>query len=137
MNFAPLEEVKRLITAEPRRIEMLDWISRNEYTPCGTVACIAGWLSILAIRNQLKISEASEDWVYEAHNGLEKSLSSSQSLANEMLEASEEETDKLFFTSRWPNSFYTQYTRAWPDPAMRAQVVCERIDHFIKTDGKE
>jgi hypothetical protein len=47
-----LDDVVRAIEAEPRRLDMSDWVEfdpeMDEPPACGTVACIGGWMTILA-----------------------------------------------------------------------------------------
>lgn len=54
--YGLLTEIRALILAEPLRYNQYDWLSRkaehhfvpNGYPACGTVGCVAGWVSTLA-----------------------------------------------------------------------------------------
>lgn len=46
-NNEALREVMIHVTYEPRRLDMGNWASTSQESPCGTTACIAGWAVIL------------------------------------------------------------------------------------------
>lgn len=98
--------------------------------PCGTVACIGGWVNVLSGHRRSKNLD----------------------LAKKTLGLTEEQSDRLFAgicyepefdcvelgdTSRqWPERFQVAYFKA-RTAAGRARVAVRRIEHFIKTGGAE
>lgn len=132
MNVPLLLAVKEAILAEPLRINMDGWvfdsndqIREGQVPPCGTVACIAGWA--FSIINRLD-----KDALYEQFNS---------DTAAEMLDVSNEyparEAQRLFHVSGWPERFVRAIVGHKPGTPEYAQVVADRIDHFIATEGRE
>jgi hypothetical protein len=126
MNVKLLRKVQKHILEEPRRFLMesliekgrpgavrnLDGIDRP-LPDCGTAACIAGWVCVLAQTPQIDRRDA------EAVLGI-----------------SYKTGDKLFFIGGWPERFQIQW-RATTDLLKRAQIGKRRIDHFIRTHGED
>lgn len=80
---------------------------------CGTVCCIAGHACLIS-----------------GHRGPRKLA------AIRILEIDDEMAARLFFTPGWPKSFRDRYYFARTKTA-EAQITCDRIDHFIATEGRE
>lgn len=136
MNKELLLKIKEQVLAHPEHLDMTSgWISLADGTECyaasavaeligqpeklaacGATACIAGWAVVLS-------PEAEEDGYI-------------RNLASKLLGLTYGQSDNLFFVSGWPRQFGELYhdTRT---PQERAQVVAERIDHFIATEGAE
>jgi hypothetical protein len=128
INVELLEQVKQHILMEPRRLDMGLW-SHNcdpdnpDNSPCGTTACIGGWAIILA-------GEKEGGWP--------------GGQAARLLGLSKEQASLLFHVSYWPDEYRLRYRDIQesevPIPnsrALKAQIVAERIDFFIKTNGTD
>jgi hypothetical protein len=127
MKTKLLRKVQQHILEEPRRLNMRTF--RTEVTgfyetdpPCGTTACIAGWAGLL------------NDPPSRHMNWQE---------GREVLGLSRPQSERLFTppefgpaTHCWPKEFRRRYNLA-RSPAGRAKVAAERIEHFIKTKGRE
>lgn len=111
-----LEEPKRFIMQElmrkgqPGVVEQFGRIDvARPLPPCGTAACIAGWVCILGETPNVDKNDA-----------------------NAILEISEDAGERLFFVPNWPE----RYKRKWnatTDLNVRARLGKTRINHFIKT----
>jgi len=123
MNVKLLEKVKQHIIEEPKRFDMAlfevsieDYpIAFLEYPKCGTVACIAGWACILSGQKPV---------IWERN-------------AIKLLDIDKDQAARLFFDENWPGKYQGEYLRTKEQSKERAQVACERIDHFIATEGAE
>jgi hypothetical protein len=132
MNVKLLRKVKEHILAEPKRLLMDDWIAfasgrkrktfindvckREHFAKCGTAACIAGWVCLLADGKQPDQSVSSR--------------------AIDLLEIGDYQGSYLFFTNLWPNGLGAAYYAA-ESASKRAEIAAQRIEHFIKTKGAE
>jgi hypothetical protein len=120
MNVELLRKIQKHILEEPKRIYMPRWrlvfsAIRKEglcAPECGTVGCIGGWAEILS--------------------GVEGYARDLLGLDSEHGEAS-----RLFNDDEWPEKFQTGLRKANPQTQAYAQVVSDRIDHFISTRGEE
>jgi hypothetical protein len=127
MNVKLLRKVKRRILAEPKRLYMTSYLAFDRdvvdrpMPKCGTVGCIAGWACIIAMP---KLSPQ-EIWRQFAV-GFK---------AMELLGLTDEEKFRLFEPGAWPK----QFERGTSDDGKKktAEVAAARIEHFIKTKGKE
>jgi hypothetical protein len=132
LNVRLLREVTKHILEEPRRLVMRhvsitpysdessfsgDGCRAQEYPPCGTAACIAGWTMLL-----------SGEKPYDART----QKSSDTTRAGKLLGIDDDEQDALFFVSEWPHQFFHRYWNAGT-PRGRAKIASDRIEHFIKT----
>lgn len=126
MNTRLLRRVAKHISAEPKRLRMAMIASSvdpsgKDSPPCGTVGCIAGWACLL--------SGASAD---EATWGK----------GQDLLGLDFDESFRLFdfpaggTDDGWPKEFNEQYIKAKTRSA-KVNVAVARIEHFIKTKGKE
>jgi len=133
MNVELLRKVKRHILDEPRRLVMGSWVLNRasgktyyehghlvQFPKCGTVACIAGWTSILGGATKVKEIDGYPPFVAADLLGIED-----RGMAN-----------RLFHLPRWPSDFRADYAKARGQEE-RAEVAAKRIDHFIRTNGKE
>jgi hypothetical protein len=132
LNVRLLRKIQRHILEEPKRFIMGDVIVREDpgveilddeliwkMPKCGTAACIAGWALLLSGKRGSDMSKAAkllgiEDPDTEGYDG----------------------DSALFYTSKWPAKFYNAWNVAKSNKA-RARVAVRRIEHFIKTKGKE
>lgn len=147
INISLFRDIQAAILVQPLRINMGHWALDKAFQkrlqqepPCGTVACIAGW----AVALSKKIME--DDLFYIDLNGGSIEHQAITELGIDLGQAS-----RLFFTISWPRKFrdrinlYAINTRSWmdyhdiyPDSVSAgtpeyAQVVSDRIDHFIST----
>jgi hypothetical protein len=145
MNVELLLKVKETILTEPRKFIMGDWainiegwrktrpgdvpleLPDAEYPPCGTVACISGWATIISRYggDPNKLFEergVSNPWLEED--------------GQEALDLSDREALRLFFESNWPTQFSDRWETARTQQE-RAQVAADRIDFFIATHGTD
>lgn len=114
MNVELLQKVKEKILAEPTAVNMDDWCFSSNKTPCGTVACIAGWACVL--------SEVKDHFRDEAPIFLKLNRINS---------------GNLFYISQWPEELYEKLIKQVPGTPEYAAIVAARIDRFIETDGAE
>jgi hypothetical protein len=126
MNVKLLRKVAKHILAEPKRLDMTDWgylDSTSRLAPaCGTVCCIAGWAAVLHNPDRAKMEFENLIWQADepGTNGLQ---------------LTPEESDRLFHIQGWPSDFRAAY---WNQPrGSRAEITVARIEHFIKTKGRE
>lgn len=135
MNTRLLRKVAKHIAAEPKRFIMGDLVqtslertfsfdgaatfnSEQKFPSCGTAACIAGWTCILSKkRTSLRVAA---DLL-----GIKGSFFECSS-----------ETARLFDAGEWPEPFGRNYQGA-KTPRARVKIAVARIEHFIKTKGKE
>lgn len=123
MNTELLRKVQKHILEEPKRVHMsrfvFDQDEMDEYRlkppACGTVACIGGWAAILGGKKE----------------------SAGDSVSGALLDINFGEGERLFYRSAWPTKFSERLDRAKPQTEAYAQVVSDRIDHFIETGGQE
>lgn len=128
MNVRRLRKLARYVMAHPSKYD--------QYSYCGTQACLAGHGCILAGTPVEKI--ISKDGT--------KLLADSTIFrrAKKFFELTQKEAWKLFgppcsFSSdgtEWPLSFSKRY-KSVKTPRAQARVARDRIEHFIKTKGKE
>lgn len=137
MNIKLLREIAKVIVEKPRQLNMnyghqnkavrAEDYSRNVYKTyealcdlpqekqitCGTTHCIAGWAQALSPNRRCK-SKAEND-------------------AKRLLEITAAQARRLFICDFWPEQFHGKKD---PWNPTRKQAVA-RIEHFIKTAGKE
>lgn len=114
MNIPLLRRIQSQIRAEPVNFCMDKW-------HCGTARCIAGWAQKLSFG----VPELCEN------NGW---LASKEAMR--ALEIDTEEAERLFYVEMWPNNFVHKF-EASVDQGARAEVACDRIEHFIQTFKRE
>src|SRR5437899_999101 len=114
MNVKLLRKVARHIAAEPIRF-CGSWYMASCHLPCGTRACIAGWAVILG--NRMKPEEI-----------FTLDTNTIRAKAEKLLRINADQSRRLFIN--WPSP--------WPSiHDSNAQTAVKRIEHFIKTKGKE
>lgn len=124
MNVELLRKIEAHILEEPKRFIMSQYIvekssdrpdvNGRDFAPCGTAACIAGWACLLNNVHPSDIGSAS---------------------AGRLLELNWDQRDRLFEPSFWPKEFIDG--TAGDGQAGTAEVAVARIEHFIKTEGRE
>jgi hypothetical protein len=139
LNVKLLRKIQKHILAEPKRFIMDTWIRRGQpgqdlmipdaglpsvvIPACGTAACIGGWalkLSGIRLAKNTPVAKRAK-----ALLGIEP-----QNDRDSWPE------DRLFVTDEWPREFYVRFEKS-RNLQERAQIACERIDHFIATKGAE
>lgn len=126
-----LQQVKEHILAEPQKLDMEVFIEdRGE--SCGTVACIAGWTTLLTTK--LKPHQCDEDLMYSAFSIARKELSLSISQAQRLFYpwVGQSNDDRV---ETWPKKVWKCYKDG--NKEQKAAITAARIDHFIATDGRE
>lgn len=150
MNVKLLKRIQRAIKRRPAQFNMDRWFSQHPNVPhCGTTACLAGWALTLDARKahqkasplkaarQFLESCGERQRTYIRVGGLYNFRMVEQGAM--LLEISKEQAEKLFFVHNWPSNFRNEYQSNvdFNHQLKAAQIVSDRIDHFIKTDGKE
>jgi len=148
MNVEMLRKVKKEILKAPARFNMdffgdsLDWAieSQDEEKPsnvlgrpaCKTQACIAGEACLVAGKAE-----------FVPGGGLRtlESVGGFAETAQEILGLGTAQAQRLFYMKDsgafgWPRRFEKEYIKA-RTPRARVLVAARRIEHFIKTNGKE
>mgnify|MGYP001601442776 CR=1 FL=1 len=138
MNTKLLREVEKEILAEPRRLRMDSWVERvygkgETMPPCGTTACIAGFATIL---HKGMPDYVNKDFKARAWYLLDYAPVNYEGYAMDALQLGSEQAERLFYVSSWPEKFLAAWEQA-STPLRRAEVAVARIEHFIKTKGKE
>lgn len=119
MNVKLLRKVKDHILEEPKRlfmpcilVEDTRGFDKDRIPPCGTMGCIAGWACFLS-------GEAADAGGKEAAR---------------LLKIDDVQATRLFFDYGGK-----KYEPAWGGhgTAEEAELIAERIEHFIKTKGQE
>jgi hypothetical protein len=111
-------------------IKPADELDKRDHSPCGTAGCIAAW-AVLLSGGKVKGMNCLE-WRGE---GLYKEAISFR--AKEILGLSISQASNLFYPNRWPEQYLERLHRWEPGEKRYAKVVCDKIDHFIKTKGAE
>lgn len=126
MNIDILRKVQEKILAEPTALDMDDFVYPFTRTPCGTVACIAGWVCALSDAHPIH-----QDEFYD--NVAERLI------ASPMPRQGSDFTncDRLFYVGGWPDDFIRSLAVCRQGTSEYAAVVAKRIDRFIETEGKE
>jgi hypothetical protein len=150
-----LRELEKYILEEPKRFNMSFWgltVDPNYYDKvkktgylsseesalvkqkptCGTVGCMAGNLCVMTGKIKPKIHFNGAQVYHFPHN--------TALLASEILGISPYEGEKLFMLSSWttdgngwPVNFSTKLMTYSPGTKQYAQVVVDRIEHYIAT----
>lgn len=135
VNFGPkpktayglLMAVKRVILAEPKRVNMDLWLDKH-VTPensgdsapaCGTVGCIAGWCKAVMGRR------------LPAHVVTHRLLGFKMEHNEWGSEEDHSTMRTLFYPESWPTLLRQRLGLLTPGTARYAQVVADRIDAFI------
>jgi hypothetical protein len=140
MNIKLLRKVAKHFLAQPKRLNM-DFIAKEivrgpDAPKCGTVGCIAGWSSLLANRvipPSIEGNLCLMDWG-TGQKALQLTDRQSRILFNEpwLVYGPRMRTGEM----GWPIAFAKRYLEA-KTARQRAKVTAERIEHFIRTRGKE
>lgn len=136
LNVGLFNLIKAAITKEPKRMNMCQFADyatyrffASERPACNTVGCIAGWGIILESGKP----ESKFQTLVEPIRELSKERKSVVNRAAKLLGINKAQAEDLFFLNSWPIKFNRRLEKFIPGTAAYARVVCQRIDHFIKT----
>lgn len=141
MNVRLLRRIQREMLKEPARVEMKRWAipakvllesyPRRKSPSCGTVGCIAGWgLMLTKGRKKTDYLGISKVILHRQNSGIQRE-------AEKLLRITKQQGKHLFHQREWPDKFRWKLDKLNEGTAAYARVVCQRIDHFIKTKGAE
>jgi hypothetical protein len=125
MNVELLRRIQTQIREHPETFRMDDW-------NCGTAMCIAGHAVSLSGFKWAKSGKRlvpQEGSVFWSAHGLGRKLLG--------LDDNDQAADRLFYTPNWPEQFFLAFCDSLSSYPESARIACERIDHFIETDGAE
>lgn len=131
MNTTLLKKVKAAILKHPDQFEMENLFQHDlkglymHAGGCGTAACIAGWTYHILLGPKM-VKTSHKHAIRNAHDVWDK--------ANAALKL--QDAGQLFYTWRWPVKYQVRYREA-QTPLARAKAAASRIDHFLKTKGRE
>ena len=132
MNTEKLLAAKANILKHPSQFVMHSYFSKlnsleKPATGCGTASCIAGWVIANEYKDKTLKEVASDDW---------RILIEPSHRAVQILDINYPESYRLFNLSNWPAEFQEAWDAA-KTAKQKAKVAAERIDFFIKTNGKD
>lgn len=138
MNVERLHRVKMQILAEPDRFDMEDYATPILFGDevCGTACCIGGFAALDAGFIRLRTSPREGYATYYDVTSQAPPSNGSRDVFDAALNLSPSEADRLFLTSHWPGKFFTAYAMA-KTHTEQAEIAANRIDHFIRTRGRE
>lgn len=123
--------VKKHILEEPKRLSMEDWgyqkLEEEGGPACGTVACIAGWLTLL---DKPELMSANEE-IFSAAMRAASTVGAPLLGLNLQEEEGVDMVWKLFYAQDWPFEFEQRYFNISATQEERAGVTAEYIDYFI------
>lgn len=138
MNIENLLKVKAMILEEPRRFSMTNWITTGNKkelesrglipSPCGTVACIAGWGAIIA-----RLEQSTKPGKVKTVAGFVGICAPTE--ARRFFEIDSDFSDGLFYDSTWPRDLRLALDVERPGTAGYARVAAVAIDRFIACGG--
>jgi hypothetical protein len=141
MNVQLLIATRDWILKEPSMVNMREGICRLTNAKdnfshvgepeCGTTACIAGTGLMIHLR---VIGMGFEEVEKELENVFWRGGVDSRAI--EALGITYDESQVLFYESKWPDAFYLRLQKEKPGTLAYAQVVADRINSFIDTNGE-
>ena len=84
-------------------------------------------------RNAMNLKDDAT-WISKARHDVYDETYGREIRASVILGLSYTQAQALFFVWNWPEKFKDEYADACGNPEMKAEVVCQRIDHFIATN---
>lgn len=136
MNVTLLQQVKKVVLAEPRRLDMDVWMDNRIHGAmknprCGTIGCIAGWATVLAVPSKESYSKRAD----AASRQEEETKEDTQLCGQKALGLTNSQADRLFYVEDWPTELQEAYDAA-TTAAARAKVTAARIDLFVESEGR-
>lgn len=122
INVKLLNQVACAILDEPRKFDMGNWVEKNQTSPCGSTACIAG--HAIAIHHHFKKLKPLHE------------MYSIGDTAQSLLKLDWPARYRLFNVDKWPDDFRKAY-HATTDPFLLAEISFWRIQWFIATNGNK
>ena len=125
INVRLLRRIQKQILKEPRQFQMAAWFTTlgvDDIPNCGTAACIGGWA--MALKRNWNPKTADERTVHEYSD------------AKKALGLDDIKGGRLFIFGEWPQQYQRVGKHKAGTKAFARQAV-RRIDHFIKTRGRE
>jgi len=137
MNVELLEKAKQFLLAHPEHFDMDKGLGDLE-TGCGTTACLAGTVCLLALEDPLAAYRDGNPWQVWSQSVLsEEELEKEDNVwrsvkqkAIELLDVSEIQANRLFFVFTWHNDFRARHITA-KTPEEKAAIASEYINYFI------
>lgn len=139
MDKVLIRTITERIVADSRRFDMSLWASNDTYgvAPCGTTFCFAGE----TVASVLPEVEFFADFTFAWQNQAFEYAS----VARVMLDLTPSQADRLFYVRSWPEQFRDAYAAARYGSsesivkrrARMADILAKRVEHFIKTNGRE
>lgn len=129
MNVKMPRKIQQEILINPDQFSMYVWFGKNENSPCGTAACIGGWAIHLSRWFSSTLERTARKLGGRDHSDR----------AKKVLGLSSDAGVRLLSLKGWPLVFASAYRESIlvGDYVGCAQVASARIEHFIKTEGKE
>jgi hypothetical protein len=142
MNIELLKKVAEAIKRRPEQIEMDTWFElRTGAGECGTTACIAGWAVTIAdegVKRKPLLAAMKLFPDFQRDGKISGRYNENMIAAGAVaLGISDSEAVRLFLRTEWPQPFREQLANESSGSKAYAQVVYDRIQHFITTDGRE
>lgn len=125
-------------------VDQPDEISKDQIAPCGIIGCLAGNTCIVTGLCETEPDSSDPDLIhyYEPGHGWFRA-------AKEALGLTGIQAERLFYPSKefnegggrpgaghWPERYSLAYRKA-KTPEERVKVLRRRVEHFIKTNGRE
>lgn len=132
MNVELLKSVREAILEEPLRIDMATWADVSHEAPCGTVGCIYGWAQ--ALSTGLRSYDLAE---YVKDHLTVRQPTGIMAPDDNPLDLTPEQAKRLYYAEHWPQEYQDMEWEEVPQNPEYAQIVANRIDHFIATEGRE
>lgn len=124
-----LERVAVAILEEPKRVHMAQfsfnetdrWAYSMATPACGTIACIAGWVVALGLKEPMELLSIPQSEIAKR--------------SSELLDIDIHTEDRIYFSPNWPERFNQRLFNAPQQSKEYAQVVADYIRYVIAQDG--
>lgn len=128
MNIELLRAVAAKWIEFPQTLDMEDWggsVPPDDAHPCGAVGCFFGTAVLIADPSRF--------------NGLIDRGTNSmwEKAGKDVLDLSFGQADILAYVRNWPPDFRNAYYASCPGSLPRAEMARDRLEHFIRTEGRE
>lgn len=140
LNIELFKKIREKIATTPDAYDQETYGRRNDYAPCGTAACIAGWACVLGEAEPLETVRSLHERYVSGDKEIVKRIPST---AKRLLGLTQEEADVLFYGDpSGYNEDTDEYEGGWPQPFAdrwdagiddRSSIAIDYIDHIIET----
>jgi hypothetical protein len=120
---AVVNRIEAVVTEDPRRFDMHDWLIEEA---CGTVGCFAGWA----------MTEEQQKAYLNCYGASPWTIACKRFDIHPSHDHKPGEDDRLFLVDHWPYEFEMQYRNAQTG-LERVAALRARVEHFIATGGTE